>query len=54
MVGWWVVQHDKCCVYAREGFPKVSEFLKRNWPGAARIYFIKGNHGYYNGAKPAH
>ena len=26
--------------------------MKRNWPGAARIWFIKGNHGFYNGAKP--
>ena len=26
--------------------------MKRNWPGAARIQFIKGNHGFYNGAKP--
>ena len=26
--------------------------MKRNWLGAARIWFIKGNHGFYNGAKP--
>ena len=25
--------------------------MKRNWPGAARIQFIKGNHGFYNGAR---
>ena len=36
----------------RECFPKISEFLKRNWLGAARIQFIKGNHGFYNDAKP--
>ena len=36
----------------RECFPKISELMKRNWPGAARILFIKGNHGFYNGAKP--
>ena len=36
----------------RECFPKILEFMKRNWPGAARISFIKGNHGFYNGAKP--
>ena len=36
----------------RECFPNISEFLKRNWPGAARIKFIKGNHGFYNRAKP--
>ena len=35
----------------REYFPKMSEFLKRNWRGAERIQFIKGNHGFYNGAK---
>ena len=35
----------ECC-------PKNSEFMKRNWPGAARIQFIKGNHEFYNGAKP--
>jgi hypothetical protein len=35
----------ECCL-------KISEFMKRNWPGAARILFIKGNHGFYNGAKP--
>ena len=26
--------------------------MKRNWPGAARIYFIKGNNEFYNGEKP--
>ena len=36
----------------REYFPKFSEFLKWNGPGTARIYFIKGKHGFYNGAKP--
>ena len=35
----------------RECFPKISESLKINWPGAARILFIKGNHEFYNGAK---
>ena len=35
----------KCCL-------KISELMKRNWPVAARIKFIKGNHGIYNGAKP--
>ena len=33
----------ECCL-------KISEFMKRNWPVAARIKFIKGNHGFYNGA----
>ena len=35
----------------RECVPKISEFFKRNWPGAAGIEFIKGNHQFYNGAK---
>ena len=35
----------------RKYFPKISEFLKGNWPGAARISFIKINHEFYNGAK---
>ena len=35
----------ECC-------PKISEFMKRNWPVATRIEFIKGNHGFYNRAKP--
>ena len=26
--------------------------MKRNWPGAARVYFIKGNHRFYDGARP--
>ena len=34
----------ECC-------PNISEFKKRNCPGATRIKFIKGNHGFYNGAK---
>ena len=25
--------------------------MKRNWPVAAHIRFIKGDHGFYNGAK---
>ena len=36
----------------REGFPKIFEFMKRNWPGAGHIYVIKGNHGFFNGAEP--
>ena len=36
----------------RECFSKISEFMERNWTGAARILFIKGNHGFYNVAKP--
>ena len=35
----------ECC-------PKISELMKGNWPGAARIKFIKGNNGIYNKAKP--
>ena len=35
----------ECC-------PKISKLMKRNWPGAKRIQFINGNHGFYNGAKP--
>ena len=36
----------------RECFPKISEFFKSNWTGAASIQFKKGNHEFYNGAKP--
>ena len=35
----------------RECFPKISELLKRNWPGAAHIKFIKGNHKFYSAEK---
>ena len=35
----------------RECFPKIPELMKRNWPGAARIQFIKRNHGFYIGEK---
>ena len=34
-----------------ECFPKISELMKRNWPGAARILFIKGNHEFIMGQK---
>ena len=35
----------------RECFPAISEFLKRNRPGAPSILFMKGNHEFYSGAK---
>ena len=35
-----------------EYFPKILDFLKRNWPSTARIQFTKLNHDFYNGAKP--
>ena len=60
-VGWtnitklWVVGQDNMAnavSMPREYFPTISKFSKRNRPGAARIQFIKGNHAFYNGAKP--
>ena len=52
MVGWWVVQHGKCCVHAKRMFSQNSRINeKKNWPGAAHIYFIKGNNEFYNRAK---
>ena len=52
---WWVgAQYNMANAVSmpRQCFPKISEFMKGNWPGAARIQFIRGNHGFYNGAKP--
>ena len=33
----------------KECSPKILDFLKSNWPGAACIQFIKGNDESYNG-----
>ena len=42
MVGWWVVHHDKCCVYAKRRFSQSFRIFEKKLARRCTYLFYKG------------